>query len=64
MSPLGFTPGATSPIESIKYFVKTTGAAMFQPTVASSDSPNYSECATEANAQVVKLSPLAEESVA
>ena len=64
MPPLGYMPGASSPIESIKYAVATTGNAMFQPTVASSDSPDYTTCKVEANQQVVKLSPLAEESVA
>ena len=61
---MGFNPGATPVIDSIKYAVATTGNAMFQPTVASSDSPDYTTCKVEANQQVVKLSPLAEESVA
>lgn len=61
--PLGYSPGASSPIQSISYSVAVTGNAMFQPVVASTDSPDYTTCKVEANQQVEKLSPLAVESV-
>ncbi len=64
MSPLAFNPGATTPvIKSISYVVNTTGDALFNSTIASSDSPDYTEAAAEANAQCVAVSPLAVERV-
>ena len=47
----------------VEYMVNTTGDAMFQPTIASSDSPDYTSAKVEANAQCVKLSPNAVEVV-
>ena len=48
----------------VEYMVNTTGDAMFQPTIASSDSPDYTADKVEANEQVLKLSPDAVEVVA
>ena len=60
--PLGYKPSEAA-ISAVTYAVSTSGDAMFQPTIASSDSPDYSTASVEANAQCVKLSPLAQESV-
>ena len=57
-----FDPAATS-IKAVTYAVKTTGDAMFQPTIGTSDSPDYTADKTAANAQAVIMSPLAEEVV-
>lgn len=59
---LGYKPSEAA-ISAVTYAVSTTGDALFQSTIASSDSPDYSIAAAEANAQCVKLSPLAEEVV-
>lgn len=64
MSPMAFDPGKSTPaISSITYAVNTTGDALFQPTISSSDSPDYTSDKAEANTQAVVLSPLAVESV-
>ena len=54
----------SSALKQVKYAVKTTGDAMFNPTIGSSDSPDYTAKKAEANTQCVALSPLATERVA
>ena len=54
----------SSALKQVKYAVKTTGDAMFNPTIRSSDSPDYTTAKTEANTQCVAMSPLATERVA
>ena len=61
---MAFNPKTTDTITSVEYMVNATGDAMFQPTIASSDSPDYTADKVEANAQVLKLNPLAVEAVA
>jgi len=53
----------TSALKQVKYAVKTTGDAMFNPTIRSSDSPDYTAKKSEANTQCVAMSPLASERV-
>ena len=48
----------------VYYAVKTTGDTLFQPTIRSSDSPNYTTAKAEAKTQCIALSPNAEERVA
>ena len=62
--PMAFNPKTTDTITSIEYMVNTTGDALFNSNVASSDSPDYSNCAEEANEICLKLNPLAVEKVA
>ena len=57
---MSFNPGATPVIKSISYVVAADGNAIFQPTIASSDSPDYTAAKAEANTQAVVMSPLAE----
>ena len=54
----------SSALKQVKYAVKTTGDAMFNPTIGSSDSPDYTAANTEANTQCVAVSPAATERVA
>ena len=54
----------SSALKQVKYAVKTTGDAMFNPTIGSSDSPDYTAKKAEANTQCVAMSPLATERVA
>ena len=49
---------------TVEYMVNTSGDALFNPTIASSDSPNYTADKVEANTQCLKLSPDAVEVVA
>ena len=60
--PLGYKPSEAA-ISAVTYAVTTTGDAMFQSTIASSDSPDYTTAKAEANTQCVKLSPKAQEVV-
>ena len=48
-------------VTSVEYAVKASGNSIFQPAIASTDSPDYTEDKVEANAQARKLSPLAVE---
>ena len=64
MPPMAFNPKTTDTITSIEYMVNTTGDALFNSNVASSDSPDYTECSVEANEICLKLNPLAVEVVA
>ena len=59
MSNKSFDPSNTV-LSKVLYNVHEDGAAMFQCVVASNDSPDFSAVATEANAEVLKLSPLAQ----
>ena len=62
-----YNPGKSTPVLSrIEYAVNTTGDVMFNPTIGTSDSPDYSDATDKAAAvaQVVINSPLAEEVVA
>lgn len=62
---LAFNPGKETPsISKIEYVVAKTGDPFFQPTLASTDSPDYTQDKTEALAQCKKLSPLGTEAVA
>ena len=54
----------SSALKEVKYAVKATGDAMFNPTIGSSDSPNYTTAKAEANTQCVVMSPLATERAA
>jgi len=54
----------SSALKEVKYTVKATGDAMFNSTIGSSDSPDYTVAKAEANTQCVALSPLATERVA
>ena len=59
-----FQPSATtSSLSRITYAVSTTGDAPFNPTIGTSDSPDYSNATDKAAAvaQAAILSPLAEE---
>lgn len=42
-------------ISSIQYMVSTTGDSLFQSTIASTDSPDYTSDKAEALAQCLKL---------
>ena len=59
-----YDPSATPVISSIEYSVNTTGDTWFQPTVASSDSPDYTATKAEAATQCAVMSPLGTEVVA
>ena len=60
-----FDPGASTPvIQTITYTVNATGDALFNPTIGSTDSPDYTADKAEANTQCLTLSPLAAERVA
>ena len=59
-----FNPFSTTTIKEITYTVAASGNAMFQPTIQSTDTPDYSADKVEVNAQCVILSPLAIERVA
>ena len=56
-----YNPKAITSIDSIEYVVNTTGQTWFQPTIGTSDSPNYTADNTEALSQCQILSPLGEE---
>ena len=59
-----YNPGKTTPvISSIEYQVNATGDTFFNPTIGSSDSPDYTAAKAEALAQCKILSPLGVESV-
>ena len=45
-------------LKEVKYAVKTTGDAMFNSTIGSTDSPDYTADKVEANTQCVLLSAL------
>ena len=63
---MAYNPGATTPVlKSITYTVKTTGDVIFNSTVGTSDSPDYSDATDKAAAvaQCAALSPLSEERV-
>ena len=47
----------------IEYMVNTSGDALFNPTIASTDSADYTADKVEANTQCLKLSPDAVEVV-
>ena len=57
-------PGSYDATHTVYYAVKTTGDAMFNPTIRSSDSPDYTAKKVEANTQCVAMSPNATERVA
>ena len=60
-----FNPGAsTRAIKAIEYSVAATGDSFFQPTIGTSDSPDYVADKTAALAQCKLLSPLGTERVA
>ena len=59
-----YNPANITSISGIDYKVKTTGDAWFQPTVGSTDSPDYTADKAEAVTQCQKLSPNGSESVA
>lgn len=48
-------------VQSVEYAVNASGDAIFQPYIASTDSPDYTADKVEANVQARKLSPLAVE---
>ena len=54
----------SSAVSAVTYAVNTTGDAMFNSTIRSSDSPNYTTAKTEANTQCVAVSPAATQRVA
>ena len=58
-----YNPKTITDIKEITYSVSTTGDALFNSTIASTDSPYYSVDKEEANVQCVELSPLAIERV-
>ena len=51
----------TPAFKRVLYAVKTTGDTWFQPTIASTDSPDYTADKAEALAQCTLLSPEGEE---
>ena len=62
-------PNYTSAVSEVKYAIAATGNVMFNATIGSSDSPDYSEASVtgadgEGNTQCVALSPAAEPRVA
>ena len=57
-------PNYNSAISAVTYAVKVTGDAMFNSTIGSTDSPDYTVDKAEANTQCVALSPGATERVA
>lgn len=57
-------PNYTSAISAVTYAVNTTGDALFDSTIGSSDSPDYTADKVEANTQCVAVSPAASERVA
>ena len=66
MTKASYDPKAITAISSIEYKVNATGDTLFQPTIGTSDSPDYSSAPDKANAvtQCSINSPLAVESVA
>ena len=52
-----------SSVTAVTYSVSTTGDALFQPTISSSDSPDYTTAKAEANTQCLVMNPLAQEIV-
>ena len=64
---MAYDPGKETPvISSILYAVSATGNVLFQPTIGTSDSPDYASAPDKANAvaQCTIMSPLSEEVVA
>ena len=64
---MAYNPGADTPvISSIQYAVAATGNVLFQPTIGTSDSPDFASAPDKANAvaQVSIMSPLSTEVVA
>tara|TARA_R110002012_G_scaffold286104_1_gene477482 strand:+ start:43 stop:237 length:195 start_codon:yes stop_codon:yes gene_type:complete len=59
MANLTYDPSDSS-VSKVLYNVHEDGAAMVQCVVGSSDSPNYSQTAAEANAELLKLNPKAQ----
>jgi hypothetical protein len=62
-------PNYTSAVSEVKYAIASTGNVMFNATIGSSDSPDYSEAGVtgtsgEGNTQCVILSPAATPRVA
>ena len=62
MAPLAYNP-KTNSVTAVDYAVPATGDTWFQPTIASSDSPDYTAAKTEAVTQCGVMSPLGQESV-
>ena len=64
MAPLAYNPSNLE-LTAVEYSVAVTGNTLWNPTVGVSDSPNFSDASTKANAvaQCAVLNPLAEESV-
>ena len=60
-----YNPKAITSIDSIEYVVNATGDAAFQPTIGTSDSPNYAANPDKAAAvaQCTIMSPLLTEVV-
>tara|TARA_B100000073_G_scaffold198_2_gene208 strand:+ start:1299 stop:1481 length:183 start_codon:yes stop_codon:yes gene_type:complete len=54
----------TTSFERVQYAVNTTGDTLFNPTIGSSDSPDYTAAKAEALAQSELISPQGEEVVA
>ena len=50
-------------VTAVTYSVSTSGDALFQSTISSSDSPDYTAAAAEANTQCLVMNPLAVEVV-
>jgi len=61
---MAYNPGATPVISSIEYSVAATGDTWFQPTISTSDSPDYTAAKAEAATQCAVMSPLGVEKVA
>ena len=59
-----YDPGKSTPSYSIEYKVAAAGETWFQPTIASSDSPDFTADKIEAATQCAVLSPNGSESVA
>ena len=57
-------PNYDSAISAVTYAVNVTGDAMFNSTIGSTDSPDYTADKVEANTQCVSLSPAATAGVA
>ena len=58
-----YDPSATPVISSIESSVAADGDTWFQPTIASSDSPDYTADKSEAVTQCGVLSPLGEQKI-
>lgn len=50
-----------SVLKEVRYTVNTTGDAMFNATITSTDSPDYTADKAEVNTQCVAVSPFASE---